>query len=160
MVEPWTGLAVALLVLGVVGSALPGLPGPALSVAGVLTYAWSTGFSAPSPATLAAFVGVGSLAVVVDVLGGPAAAGVGGASRRSVAAAVAAGLALLVVAGPVGALVGLVATVFVAELHRSGNARGSARAAGFAAAGVLGSAIVQGLLTLAMLVAFLVVLAT
>jgi uncharacterized membrane protein len=65
-----------------------------------------------------------------------------------------------VVAGPVGALVGLVATVFVAELHRSGNARGSARAAGFAAAGVLGSAIVQGLLTLAMLVAFLVVLAT
>lgn len=157
MVDLPTAVAVALLVLGVVGSVVPALPGALLSLSGVLWYWWSTGYGEPGLPVLAAFVAVGLLAAAVDYLGGPVAAGAGGASGRTVAAAALVGFVLLFVAGPAGAMLGLVATVFVLELRRAGDARAGARAAAYAAVGVLGSAVVQLLLTGAMLVAFLLV---
>ncbi len=157
MVDLPTAAAVGLLVLGVVGSVAPMLPGALLSLSGVLLYWWSTGFAEPSLPVLAAFVVVGALAAAVDAFGGVVAAGAGGASRRTVAAAAVVGFVLLFLAGPAGAILGLAATVFVLEFRRAGDARASARAAAYAAVGVLGSAVVQLLLTGAMLVAFLVV---
>lgn len=157
MVDLPTAAAVGLLVLGIVGSVAPGLPGALLSLSGVLLYWWTTGFADPSLPVLVAFVVVGALAASVDAFGGVIAAGAGGASRRTVGAAAIVGFVLLFIAGPVGAMLGLVATVFVLELRRAGDARASARAAAFATVGVLGSAVVQLLLTGAMLVAFLVI---
>ena len=157
MVEALTLVAVGLLVLGVVGSVVPALPGAILSLAGVLLYWWSTGYADPSTVVLAGFVVVGVLAAAVDYFGGAAAAGVGGASRWTILAAGAVGFLLFLLVGPLGVILGVAGTVFGLELHRHGDVRRGGRAAVYAVVGVLGSAVVQLLLTGSMLVAFVLV---
>lgn len=157
MVEALTLLAVGLLVLGFVGSVVPALPGALLSVAGVLLYWWSTGYADPSTLVLAGFLVVGLFAAAVDYFGGAVAAGAGGASRWTVAAAAVVGFLLLFVVGPLGVILGVAGTVFALEFRRHGDVRRGGTAAVYAVVGVLGSALVQLLLTGSMLVGFLLV---
>lgn len=149
-------VAVALLVAGVVGSIVPGLPGASLSLLGVLLYWWQSGFTRPGLVVLAALLGLGLLALIADWFGGAASAKVGGASTRTVVLAAIVGFLLLFVAGPLGVLVGIAGTVFLFELRASGDPRASLRAAAFTTVGMLASAVVQALLTGAMLVLVLV----
>jgi hypothetical protein len=144
--DPVVALAYLLLALGVVGSLLP-LPGALASLAGLYLYWWRVG--RPGVLALALLTLAGLVALAADWLGGPLAARLGGARTRTVALG---GLAGLVVAGPVGFVLGLVGTVFLLEYGESADAAGSARAAAFAAAGVLASAGVQLLATTAVLV--------
>ena len=157
MVEALTLVAAGLLVLGVVGSVVPAVPGAALSVAGVLLYWWSTGYVDPSAPVLLGFIVVGVLAAAVEYLGGAVAAGAGGASGWTVLAASVVGVILFLVAGPVGVVLGVAGTVFALELARHGDPRRGGRTALYAAVGVLASAFVQVLLTGSMLVAFVLV---
>jgi uncharacterized protein YqgC (DUF456 family) len=157
MVELVTVAALALVVLGVVGSVAPLLPGALLSLAGVYLYWWGTGFAEPSAVVLAAFTVVAVAAAAADYFGGALAAGAGGASTRTMLAAGVVGAALFFVTGPVGVLVGVAGTVFAVEFHRNRDARQGARAAAYATLGMLGSVVVQLLVTLSMLAAFLVV---
>lgn len=147
----------ALLVAGaVVASFVPGLPAGALTVAGVGLYWWQVG---PGGAALA-LVGVaalGVLALAADVLTGAVAGRAGGASWRTMALAGLVGFTLLFVLGPLGVLVGVAGTVFLAEYRRHGDVAAGLRTAAAATVGVLGSAVVQALLTALALVAFLVV---
>jgi hypothetical protein len=152
MVSTLAWVALALALLGVVGSVLPLLPGAALSLAGVYLYWWSTGYADPSAVVLVAFTLVGLGTMAVDLVAGAVAARVGGASATTTAAAALVGAVLLFVAGPVGVVLGVAGVVFVVEYHRSRDREASARTALFATVGVLGSAVVQVLLTGAMLV--------
>ena len=147
--------AFGLLVLGVVASVLPILPAGAVSMAGVLVYWWHTG--QPGPLLLAVLLATGLIALVVDWIAGYVGARAGGASVKTSALATLVGLVLFVPAGPPGMLVGIGGTVFLIELSRGSGNEASLRAAGYAVVGVLGSALVQGLLTGAILVAMLVV---
>lgn len=147
--DPVVALAYLLLALGVVGSLVP-LPGALASLAGLYLHWWRVG--RPGALVLALLTLAGLVALVADLLGGPLAARLGGARTRTVALGGLAGLAGLIVAGPVGFVVGLVGTVFLLEYGESADATGSARAAAFAAAGVLASAGVQLLATTAVLV--------
>lgn len=151
MVELLTLVAFALLVLGVVGSVVPGLPGPLASVAGVLVYWYGSGFADPSALVLAVLVLVGVGAAAVDLVGGAVAARSGGASTLTTVAATVVGLVLALVTGPVGLVVGVAGTVFAVEFARSDDADASARAALYATVGVLASAAVQVLVTLSLL---------
>lgn len=157
MVEPLGWLALGLLVLGVVGAVLPLLPGALSSLAGVLLYWYSTGYTEPGALVLVALVLVGLVTLAVDYFGGAASAKAGGASTTTTVVAAAVGVVLLFVAGPAGLVVGVAATVFVVEFARDQDARQSGRAAAYAAVGVLASTVVQALLTLSMLVAMLLV---
>jgi uncharacterized protein YqgC (DUF456 family) len=157
-VDPFVLLAVGLLVVGVVGSALPVVPGALASLAGVLLYWWSTGYADPSLPVLAGFVVVGLATLVVDYAGGALAAKAGGAATWVVAVAAVVGLLGLTVAGPLGVLVGTAGAVFALEYWRGGDGVDSGRRAAYATVGVLASALVQVTLTALMLVAFLVVL--
>ena len=157
MVEALTLVAAGLLLLGVVGSVVPALPGALLSVGGVLLYWWSTGYADPSTLVLAGLVVVGLLAAAVDYFGGAVAAGVGGASMWTVVAAGLVGFVLFFVAGPLGVILGVGGTVFALELVRHGDAMQGGTAALYAVVGILGSALVQVLLTASMLVAFVLV---
>lgn len=148
-------VAFALLVLGVVGSITPQMPGAPVSIAGVLTYWWATGFGEPGTLVLAALLAVGVLTWVVDWVGGAVAAKVGGASTTTAVLAGLVGLVLFFVTGPLGILLGVAATVFVVELYRQRDATASAKAAVVTTAGMLGSTVVQTLLTASMLVAML-----
>jgi hypothetical protein len=148
-------VAMALLLAGVVGSVVPGLPGPALSVAGVVGYWWATGYTAPGPVALAGLVLLGLVGLAADWLAAPLGAKAGGASTRTTAIAGVVGFAMLFVLGPLGVLVGVGGTVFALELRDSGDVDASLRAAAATTAAVLGGALAQVVLTGAMLVGFL-----
>lgn len=148
-------LAVVLLLVGVVGSVVPGLPGALLSLAGVYLYWWHTGYADPGPLWLGLLTLAGVAALGFDVLGGAVATRAGGGSTHSTAAAGAVGFVLFFVAGPFGVITGVAGTVFLLELVGGGTASESLRTAAYATAGVLASAIVQSLVTLSILVAML-----
>jgi hypothetical protein len=150
-------LALTLCVVGVVGSVLPLLPGAALSLAGVLTYWWGSGYTSPGPLLLVVLVVLALTALLVDWFGGAVSAKAGGASLRTTAVAAVVGFALVFVAGPVGLLVGIAGTVFALQFYETRDAEASARIALVATVGVLASTAMQALLTGTVLVAMLAV---
>lgn len=156
-IDPFALLAVALLAAGAVASLLPLAPGWLLSLVGVYGYWWSTGFQAPGVAFVAAATALVLAALAVDVLGGAVAAGAAGTSTRVAAVAGVVGLALALVAGPVGVLVGVGATVYAAERRRETPREESLRIAGKTLLGMLLTNGVQFLLTSAVLVGFVAV---
>ena len=149
-------LAIALLVVGVVGSVLPFLPGALLSVVGVLLYWWSSGFSDPGLLGLVGLLAIGIVALATDYGAGIIAARVGGASTRTALLAGAVGFVLLFVLGPLGLFLGVAGTVFVIEYLEHEDAEESGRRALYATVGVLATSVVQVVLTLSMLVGFVV----
>lgn len=157
MVSTLAWVAIGLATLGVVGSALPVVPGAALSLAGLLLYWWSTGYTDPSLAVVVGMTLVVVVAVVVDVAGSALSVYAGGASTRTVVVSLIAGLLLGVVTGPVGFVLGVAGAAFAVEYHRTGDSDASGRAALYATAGVLGSVAVQLLLTVALLVTLVLV---
>jgi uncharacterized protein YqgC (DUF456 family) len=154
MVDPITVAAFALLVLGVVGSAIPQVPGPLLSIGGLGLYWWHHAgiLGETAQAALAGLLVLGVLALLVDLVAGPVAAKAGGASWSSTVAASVVGLFGLVFAGPLVAIALLLATVLVLELARHDDPREGLKTAAVTAIGILGSAVVQTLLTASMLV--------
>ncbi|WP_323190147.1 DUF456 domain-containing protein [Halostella sp. PRR32] len=155
MVELVAVLAVALLVLGVVGSVVPLVPGAVLSLSGVYVYWWATGD--PGTLALAAFTLIGFLVMIVDYFAGTISAKAGGASWLATALASVVGVGTLFFAGPLGALVGVAVTVFLVEAYRGKSRSAGAKAALYATVGMLGSTFMQVVLTTAMLLSFVLV---
>lgn len=143
----------ALLVLGVVGTIVPFVPGGLFSMAGVLTFWQSTGYQRPGLLVVLALLGTALLALVVDWFGGAIGAKTGGASFRHAAIATVVGLVGLVVSGPVGLLVGIVGATYALEARERGHGEETLRIAVAAGIGVLASAVVQIVLTGTVLVA-------
>jgi len=156
MVDAFAVVAVLLLLAGVVGSVVPLLPGPVLSLVGVYLYWWSTGFGAPGAGVVVALTLVGLLAVVADQFAGALSARVGGASWLTTGVAAVVGLLALLVTGPVGMLLGVALTVFLLEFYRTRDVARGLETSLYATVGLLASAAVQLLLTVTMLVTFLV----
>lgn len=156
MVDPVMLISIALLVGGVAGTVLPFVPGGLLSVAGVYLYWWYSGFTEPGPVSLVVLTVLGVTAILIEFFGGSIAARAGGASWVTTAAAAVVGIALMVVTGPLGLLVGLFGTVFLLEFIRGGDVDRSTRSALYATAGILASTAVQVLLTVSILLGFVV----
>lgn len=158
MAEIFTVAAVLLMTLAVAGSLTPMVPGALLSVFGILVYWYGTGFTRPDTWFLSAFVLTGLFTVAFDYLSGIIAAKFGGASTKTSAAAGIAGFLLFFVLGPIGILIGITGTVLVREYLVAGDARKSLRAAVYSGVGVLGSAMVQFVITFTLLSSFIAVL--
>ncbi len=158
MAELFTLIAAALMILAVVGSFVPMMPGALLSILGILVYWYGTGFTRPSTFFLVAFILTSIFAVAMDYFSGVIAAKAGGASARTSIIAGAVGFLLFFVLGPLGILLGVVGTVFIRQYLLTGEKDRSLRTAAYSAAGVLGSAIIQFLVTVSLLVAFLITL--
>ncbi|NHN40700.1 DUF456 domain-containing protein [Halorubellus sp. JP-L1] len=152
-----TVLAVLLLVAGVVGSAVPSVPGPLVSLAGVLVYAFGGG-NAVGVVTLVALGIVGVVAVLADWLSGSLAAKYGGASWTASILGGIVGVVMFFVWGPLGVILGLAATVFLVEAYRE-DAQHATKATVYSTIGALGSIVVQVALTLGMLATFALALA-
>jgi uncharacterized protein YqgC (DUF456 family) len=157
MVEPLAIVALGLLVVGIVGSVVPLLPGPLVSLAGVLLYWWQSGYAEPGSFLLVALVIVGLVAVVAEYFAGAVSARAGGASTVTTLLAAIVGVVLFFVAGPIGIVLGVGGTVFTVEFYRHQDPEQSLRTAIYAAVGMLASTVVQALLTVTMLVAMLLV---
>jgi len=156
LVDPVALFALALLVLGVVATALPVVPGPLLSLAGVWIYWINSGFADPGLGWVLVFTALGLAALFVDYFGGLVSARVGGASTGTAMAAVLVGIVLgLIGFGPVGFLIGTMATVFGLEYYRHEDGERAMKSAAVTVSGMLGSAIAQFVLTAAVLVLML-----
>ena len=151
-----TLVALSLLALGVVGSAIPSVPGPLASLAGVLAYALGGG-TAVGTVVLGALVVVGVVAVLADWLAGTVAAKYGGASWTASLLGAVVGFVAFLATGPIGFIVGLAGTIFLVEAYR-GTARNATRAAAYSTLGALGSVVVQVMLAFGMLATFAVAL--
>ena len=157
-IDPFVVLAVVLATAGVFGSFVPFVPGAVLSLEGVYTYWFSTGYTDPGAVVLALLTVVGVAVLAVDWFGGAVAAKLGGAPTRLSLAAGVVGLGGMLVAGPVGLVVGSAGTVFLVEYHRSGDGGESLRTAGYTTLGILATTVMQALFTFGMLVALVAVI--
>jgi hypothetical protein len=124
-------LALVLIVIGVVGTVLPALPGPVLVFAGLLLGAWADGFDRVGFGTITLLVLMTGAAYLVDLAAMVLGVQRSGASRRAVAGA-AIGLLLGLPFGLPGLLIGPFIGAVLAELTVRSDMRQAGRA-GFAA---------------------------
>lgn len=139
--------AFALLVMGVVGTLVPFVPGGLLSFFGVIVYWYATGYQEPGTLLFVLLTTTALMALAVDYLGGAIGAKTAGASTRTVFLASIVGVVGLVIGGPVGLLIGVVGTTYALEALNRGHGEETARVALAAGIGVLASAAVQLILT-------------
>ena len=127
-------LAVVLIVLGLVGTLLPALPGPILVFAGVVLAAWIDGFARIGVGTLVLLGVLTGVAYAVDLVSAALGVKRAGASPRAIA-----GAAIGVVAGLFFGLPGLIAGPFagavIGELTVGRDLRQAGRVGLFAGLG-------------------------
>lgn len=152
MVSAVAVLAFGLLAAGVVGSLLPKVPGPVVSLSGVYLYWWDSGMTEPSTLLLSVLTIVGVVVVIGGLFEEVIAARIGGASTRSAAVAGVVGFVSFFVLGPIAMVVGTAVTVFVLEYRRQRTARAGARAALSVLLATIGSVLIQFLFAVMALV--------
>lgn len=130
------------------------MPGALFSLIGVGIYFFMT--QDPS-LTFVVFAGItGLLALVTDWFAGSIAAKYGGASNKtSLMAGVAGVIGFIFLGGPIGLALAVAATVFLREYLIHQDSSKSLKASVYATVGVLGSALVQAMLTASVLVAYI-----
>lgn len=150
--EMFVGLAFVLLVLGVVGSFLPMMPGALLSLVGISVYWWSSGFSEPHVLIVILLYLTGFTALLFDMFAGAIGSKAGGASNSTVHASAVAGILFFFVGGPIGTIIGITLVVYFREYLLTEDSNKSMKATIYTTASMLGSALVQGGLTCLMLI--------
>jgi uncharacterized protein len=173
---PLLALTLVLMVVGLLGSVLPGLPGVPLIFFSALLYAILTDFRTVGAEILVILFIFAAIALVADFVAtsygarrfGASNWGTVGGAVGGIAGALV-GLLFLGIGSLFGLILGTIAGVFIGEYLRrerhgeeqeAANAdwRRASRAAGGVIVGYLASAFVQGLLGLASIVVFVLVL--
>lgn len=150
----WWAVASFLIVLGVIGTFLPAIPGPVLVFAGMALAAWIDDFSRVG---WIALVVLGTLAVatlVVDIIAGMAGARRVGASRAALAGA-AIGTVVGVFFGFVGLLVVPFVGAVIGELSSGRQIAPAMRAGVGTWIGLAIGAVAKAIILMAMLAIFL-----
>jgi uncharacterized protein YqgC (DUF456 family) len=148
-------LALLLIVIGVVGTVMPGLPGPILVFAGVFLAAWADDFTHIGGLTLLLLFIMTAAAYAVDFLAAAAGVRVAGASARAAVGAALGGIAGVFFGLPgliVGPFLGAVLGELTVRRHllRAGRA-GVAAWIGFVIGTAVKLALVFGVIGVAIL---------
>ncbi|MGD8472840.1 MAG: DUF456 domain-containing protein [Anaerolineae bacterium] len=112
-----------LMLVGVIGTVLPIIPGTILIFAGALLYALVEGFQAVGWPTIVVLGVLAAVATTADLWASSIGAKLGGASGWSVLIGLVAGLVGLVVFSLPGAIIGAVLGVLLTEIVRVGDWR-------------------------------------
>jgi uncharacterized protein len=147
-------LALLLVLLGLAGTVLPGLPGPILVFAGIVMAAWADDFARIGPWTLAVLGIMTAVAHLIDFAAAALGVRRAGASGRAVAGA---GLGALI--GLLYGLPGLIIGPFVGAALAELTVRPDLRAAGKAGAAAWIGFIIGNIAKVAILVTMLAVAA-
>jgi uncharacterized protein YqgC (DUF456 family) len=170
---PLLALTLVLMVVGLLGSVLPGLPGVTLIFLSALVYALLTDFRTVGAAVLVALFLFAALALVTDFVAtsygarrfGASNWGTLGGAIGGIAGALV-GLLFLGIGSLLGLILGTITGVFIGEYlkrtrqdqqgpgSKESDWRRASHAAGGVLVGYLASAVIQGLLGLASIVAF------
>ena len=149
-------LTILLITLGVLGIFIPFLPGVGFIFAGILLYAWLTSFSVISLGAVIAFGTVALLAWLVEYLGSLLGAKFGGGGRYSMWGSLIGGLAGLVFIGPLGLLLGVIIGVLIGALYEGKTLNQAGKTVFFSILGILGAKIIQLIIALGVIIAFIV----
>jgi uncharacterized protein YqgC (DUF456 family) len=145
----WWILAIALIVVGVIGTFLPVLPGAARVFGGMLLGAWIDGFQRVGWVTLVILGVLTVLVFVVDFVAGVLGAKRVGASRLAIVGA-AIGTVVGIFFGLVGILIGPFVGAFVGEVIARGRVEPAARVGIGTWIGLVAGALAKFALVLAM----------
>lgn len=144
-----------LFLIGLAGIFIPALPGILLVFAGILLYAIATDFVTVTMFTVLALGGVALLAWLADWAGAALGARAGGGRWPTVLGSVAGMLVGLTTGGPLGMVVGAFLGALTGALYEGKDAAQAGRAALFSLVGLIGATVVQLVLALGMIGAFL-----
>ena len=154
-------VALAAMLIGLVGVILPLIPGVGFIWIIVLVYAIAERFTAIDPITFAALTILGAIGVSADLWMSHVGAKAGGASLRSLLVGLAlgavgaiVGLAFLGVGAIPGAIVGTVLGIVLAEWYRSRDWREAFKVGGGWLIGCTLSGVVQFLIAILMILIF------
>jgi len=109
-------VSTALIIIGVLGIFIPGLPGTGLVFIGTLVYAWGTGFQVIGWGPLLIFLILTLIAMGVDYLAGIMTAQKFGASKQGIIGSVIGGIVGLIAFNIPGLILGQLAGVIIGEL--------------------------------------------
>lgn len=114
-------IAGILIILGIIGSILPGIPGPFLSFLGLIFLAIAKGTGEVSILSLLIFGILMAILIMIDFVSPYLGARIFGASKQGTRGSVAGGIFGLVVSSPFWAFFGSLAGTFLGEIHSGKN---------------------------------------
>lgn len=151
------GLIVGVLfIVGLVGSFIPAVPGVGLIFAGIAIYAFVTGFSTMAVSTLIWFGVVALLASGASYLGSAMGAKHGGGGVKALWGTIAGALIGTATLGPIGLFAGAFLGALAGALTEGKAPENAMRVAFMSVAGIIGGSLIQFLLSVALIIAFLV----
>lgn len=157
-VQGWVlALAIGLMLLGLVGTMVPALPGVPIIFLAILGYGWYEGFHQVSGHYLALMGALALLSVAVDYGAGFLGSRSLGATRLGSVGAAIGGIVLTILWGPVGIIVGPWIGAFTGEILAGKNLVEAARAGWGALIGILSGTLANLIISLIMIISFLVV---
>jgi len=143
-----------IMLIGVVGSVLPFLPGPPLIWLGALYYAWRTGWVEVGWPVLVLLLVLGLVGGTADWWMGYLGASTGGASIWATLASMVGGIAGFLIFNLPGMLIGAIGAIALVEYGRHRDWRKTLRAGGGYLVGSLLAAVVEVIIALVMIAIF------
>jgi len=148
-------LAYLLILAGIAGIIIPGLPGLVLILAGILVYGWHVGFDVLGTGFLTTMILLTVVGTVVDILGSMVGAKKYGASTLSLLAILIGVIFGIFTMGPIGIIVGPVIAVALTEILFNKKSPGEAFKVTFGIIlGLLGGIVLRLVIGIGMTIAF------
>ncbi len=143
-----------LFLIGLAGTIIPGLPGIGLIFAGILIYAITTSFTTVTGTHLLIFALVSGLALAASYAGSMMGAKAGGGGAPSTIGTMVGALIGLAF-GPLGIFLGAFVGALAGSLYEGRSSAVATKVALYSVVGIIGGTIVQLLLGLSMIGAFI-----
>lgn len=153
--DPWLIVALALMIIGLLGVLLPLVPGAGLIYLAAWLYAMSEGFAKIGPFTLSALTILTVIAITAEIWVSSLGARAGGASVWALLGGLVLGLVGLIFFSLPGAIVGSIAGVIGVEVWRARDWEKGLKSGGGWLIGWLLSRVLQLLISLIMIAIFL-----
>lgn len=161
MLNIWVWLiVVALLLIGLVGTIVPALPGMGLIFLGILVYATATDFSTIAPLTVLIFGIIAFLGWLAGFVGSAWGAKIGGGHKVALIGTFIGAIGGLSVMGPPGLIAGAFAGGLLGALVAGQSEEMAVKVAVYSVVGILGGVVMQFLLATLLIVAFIIAILT
>jgi len=149
-------ITILLFAAGLIGVFVPALPGIGLVFAGALFYALATNFATVSNTTIIVFGVIALLAWLTDYLGAMVGARLGGGRAFTMLGMVMGAILGVFTGGPPGLVIGALVGALLGAMYEGKTAHQAGRAVLFSFLGMIGARVLQLLLAIGMIVAFLI----
>lgn len=148
-------ITILLMIIGVAGTIIPGLPGIGLVYAGILLYALATHFASISLATVIILGLISAAALAANYAGAAFGSSVAGGKKWALAGT-AIGALIGATFGPLGIFAGAFLGALLGALLEGNGRKHALTVAVYSTLGTLGSIVVQFLLAVILIIAFFI----